>query len=191
GTDTENQLVDGDPCTDLVFLFARATSESGNVGTFVGEPVIAAMRQAVGADKLLVQGLDYPAAGQGIPDGRVTSGESGGQMMFDLVNQAISTCPNSLIALGGYSQGSGVVHVAAEMSGFPTSKINSVILTGDPYSNRTVGQIPQAAVFDDCHCLDNVCNGTQAYFNVSPQHQDYNVDTQALANFVLQKAGLS
>lgn len=62
GSDTENGVNDNAGCTPLTVIFARGTSESGNVGTVAGPPFFSALRDSLGADKVTVQGVDYPAS---------------------------------------------------------------------------------------------------------------------------------
>ena len=57
GQDTENQLLDGTPCRAITILFARGTTESGNVGTLAGPPFFQAVSNAVGAGNVAVQGV--------------------------------------------------------------------------------------------------------------------------------------
>lgn len=59
---TENDLLDGKKgCTEFTVIFARGTTESGNVGTSTGPPFFAALKKEVGAENVAVQGVDYPA----------------------------------------------------------------------------------------------------------------------------------
>lgn len=62
GSSTENGITDGGACTPLTVIFARGTSEAGNVGSVAGPPMFAALRQALGQDQVTVQGVDYPAS---------------------------------------------------------------------------------------------------------------------------------
>ena len=57
GSDTENQLTDGTPCRAITILFARGTTESGNVGTLAGPPFFQALANEVGASDVAVQGV--------------------------------------------------------------------------------------------------------------------------------------
>ncbi|TKA42169.1 hypothetical protein B0A54_07257 [Friedmanniomyces endolithicus] len=56
GQNTEIQLTDGTPCRAITILFARGTTESGNVGTLAGPPFFQAVVGKVGASKVAVQG---------------------------------------------------------------------------------------------------------------------------------------
>jgi cutinase len=58
---TENGVKDKNCCTDVTIIFARGTSEPGNMGVISGPPMVKALREKLGADKVTVQGVDYPA----------------------------------------------------------------------------------------------------------------------------------
>lgn len=62
GSSTENGVTDGGACTPLTVIFARGTGEAGNVGSVAGPPMFTALRQALGQDKVTVQGVNYPAS---------------------------------------------------------------------------------------------------------------------------------
>ena len=57
GVTTENQLTDGTPCRAITILFARGTTEAGNVGSLAGPPFFQAVANAVGAGNVAVQGV--------------------------------------------------------------------------------------------------------------------------------------
>ena len=83
-SDTENQFVSGNTCNDITVLFARGTTESGNVGTLVGPPFFQALQDQVGADKLTVQGVDYAANVAGF---RAGGDAAGSQTLAGLIGQ--------------------------------------------------------------------------------------------------------
>lgn len=62
GGSTENGVADKNCCTDLTVVFARGTSEQGNVGTVSGPPMFKSLRAKLGVDRVTVQGVDYPAS---------------------------------------------------------------------------------------------------------------------------------
>tara|TARA_R110002003_G_scaffold122_10_gene11096 strand:+ start:5343 stop:5984 length:642 start_codon:yes stop_codon:yes gene_type:complete len=62
GGSTENGVTDKNCCTDMTVIFARGTSELGNVGTVTGPPMFSALREKLGNDRVTVQGVDYPAS---------------------------------------------------------------------------------------------------------------------------------
>lgn len=58
---TENDVVQG-KCADIVIVFARGTTETGNVGSLVGPPFFEAVKQQLGGKTLALQGVNnYPA----------------------------------------------------------------------------------------------------------------------------------
>lgn len=59
---TENGVLDKNCCTDMTVIFARGTGEFGNVGTVSGPPMFKAIRAKLGAGRVTVQGVDYPAS---------------------------------------------------------------------------------------------------------------------------------
>lgn len=63
---TQNGL-SGD-CKAVTVIFARGTSETGNVGTVTGPPFFEALAKKVGDAKLAVQGVEYAADAAGIAE---------------------------------------------------------------------------------------------------------------------------
>ena len=96
---TQNDLTDGSPCKPMTIIFARGTTEPGNVGTITGPPFFAAVSDAVGANNLAVQGVPYPAD---IP-GFLAGGDAGGSAtLAKLVQQATTQCPDTKVVMSGY-----------------------------------------------------------------------------------------
>lgn len=62
GGSSENGVKEKKSCTPLTVIFARGTGEGGNVGSVVGPPLFKALRAKMGADKVTIQGVDYPAS---------------------------------------------------------------------------------------------------------------------------------
>jgi len=60
GGSTQNGLENGG-CKAVTVVFARGTTEGGNVGRVAGPPFFQALSKQVGAGNLAVQGVDYPA----------------------------------------------------------------------------------------------------------------------------------
>jgi hypothetical protein len=59
---TEEGVVKNNCCAKLTVIFARGTTESGNLGSVIGPPLLAALRASLGASNVLGQGVDYPAS---------------------------------------------------------------------------------------------------------------------------------
>ena len=82
GADTENQLTDGSPCRAVTIIFARGTTESGNVGNSAGPTFFQAVADSIGTSNLAVQGVAYPADTVGF----LVGGDADGSRTFaDLV----------------------------------------------------------------------------------------------------------
>ncbi|PNP49643.1 hypothetical protein THARTR1_09654 [Trichoderma harzianum] len=162
-SNTEN-----DACGDVTVLFARGTCDPGNVGVLVGPWFFDSLEAALGNKRVGVKGVPYPASVQGFLSGSIKS--------------VISSCPNTKLVLGGYSQGSMVVHNAASnLDAATMSKVSAVVLFGDPYNGRPVANYDASKVLVVCHDGDNICQGGD--FILLP-HLTYAEDADTAAAFV-------
>jgi cutinase len=57
-------------------------------------------------------------------------GSDGGPELADLANKALQQCPNTKIAIAGYSQGATVCHYAVAQGGLSASDVSSAVLYG-------------------------------------------------------------
>jgi cutinase len=72
---TYNEL--GGTCKTYTVIFARGTTEPGNVGILVGPPFFDALRSVVGASALTIQGVnDYSASIDGYLEGGDPAGSA-------------------------------------------------------------------------------------------------------------------
>jgi cutinase len=88
-------------CSDVEVVFARGTFEAPGIGA-TGQAFVDALNARLGGKSLEAYGVNYPAS---LDFQAATSG------IADAANkiQAItSSCPNTRIVLGGYSQGAAV-----------------------------------------------------------------------------------
>lgn len=94
-------------------LFARGSTEIGNMGTVCGPPTGEGLKENFGADNVAVEGIDYGAllSTNFLPGG---ADPAGIQEMKDLIGQATTQCPDSKLVVGGYSQGAALTHRAVE-----------------------------------------------------------------------------
>lgn len=98
GDSTQNDVKNG-ACKPTTVLFARGTTEAGNMGTLAGPPFVQAIGQMMGADNVAVQGIDYPAD---IP-GFLAGGDAGGsKLMAQMVGQVMKACPTTNLVMAGY-----------------------------------------------------------------------------------------
>lgn len=101
-------------CRAVTVIYARGTTQAGNVGEANSEgPTFfnALASRLGGAGQLAIQGVDYPANVFGF----LAGGDAGGATtMFDLINRAVTQCPATKIVVSGYSQGAQLVHTATQ-----------------------------------------------------------------------------
>lgn len=110
GSSTSNDVTSG-VCKPVTYIFARGTTETGNMGTTVGPALQQKLEQALGAGQVATQGVNYPADFAGALRGSISpKTASGSTNCAFLVKQALSKCPDTKIVLAGYSQGAQQVH---------------------------------------------------------------------------------
>ncbi|KAJ5509394.1 Cutinase [Penicillium freii] len=178
GSSTENGVTQNDGCKEYTFIFARGTTEMGNMGSVIGPPLAKQLNSLTG-DKVTVQGVDYPADAAG----NAAMGGTGGPTMAKLVKQALSQCPKTKVLMGGYSQGAMVVHKAADT--LTADQITAAVLFGDPLKTQGVGKVASDKVKEFCHQGDPVClNGVNTM-----AHLTYGTDAEAAAKFLVEAAG--
>lgn len=109
---TATDVTDG-VCKPVTLIFARGTTEPGNMGTVVGPPLASAMQAAFGADKVAIQGVNYAANIAGAGTGAISPKDAAGaKNMVAMVAKVAAACPNSKVVLSGYSQGAEQVRGA-------------------------------------------------------------------------------
>ncbi|KAL6709645.1 hypothetical protein ACN47E_001073 [Coniothyrium glycines] len=178
---TQNDVTDGGACKAMTVLFARGTTESGNMGTIAGPPFVSAIGKMMGgAINVAVQGIEYPAD---IP-GFLAGGDAGGStLMAQMVGQVRAKCPDTALVIAGYSQGGQLVHNAAEMlSAQDSAFVSSAVIFGDPDNGDAVGQVPAANTKIICATGDLICAG-QAI--VLAPHLSYGRNANEAAQFVI------
>lgn len=99
-SDTENDLTDGSACKAVTVIFARGTTESGNVGSIAGPPFFSALATDIGSENLAVQGVEYPAD---VPGFLAGGDADGSKKLAALAAQALTQCPDTKVVLSGYS----------------------------------------------------------------------------------------
>lgn len=95
---TRNDLVNG-ACAEVTVIFARGTTEAGNVGSIAGPPFFKALEDELSDPQVAIQGVDYPAD---VPGFLMGGSRAGAATMAGLVRTARSKCPNTKIVLSGY-----------------------------------------------------------------------------------------
>ncbi|ETN38791.1 uncharacterized protein HMPREF1541_06829 [Cyphellophora europaea CBS 101466] len=177
---TRNDL--SGPCKAITVIFARGTTELGNVGLFAGPPFFNALGAIVGYDNVAVQGVSYPAD---IPGYLLGGSDAGSKTLAGLVVQAASKCPATQIVVGGYSQGAQLVHKGMrQVSADVASRVAAVALFGDPDNGQPVQGVSSDDVITFCHEDDLICKGAPI---VLAAHLSYALDGPSAARFVAQR----
>ena len=95
----QNDVINGGACKSMTVLFARGTTEQGNMGSIAGPPFVSAIGGMMGGD-VAVQGIEYPAS---VP-GFLAGGDRGGStLMAQMVGQVRAKCPDTNLVMAGYS----------------------------------------------------------------------------------------
>ncbi|TDZ15104.1 Cutinase [Colletotrichum sidae] len=164
-------------CKQMIVVFARGTTEGGNVGTLAGPPFFQSLATQVGGN-LAVQGVEYPAD---IPGFLAGGDASGSQQMAQLTQQALANCPGSSVIMSGYSQGGQLVHNgAAMMPAESVAKVAGVVIFGDPLNGQPVQGVDASKTMVICHNGDNICEGGN---QIRRAHLTYRNDADAAAQF--------
>ncbi|KAF2198067.1 cutinase precursor [Delitschia confertaspora ATCC 74209] len=174
-------------CRDILFAWARGSTEAGNMGTIVGPPTSDALKRTFGANNVATEGIDYAAllSTNALPGGTDALSE---RLMQNTLNSMAEKCPNSVIVTGGYSQGAAVNHRAIEgLSAAVQDQIAGVILYGDTQKlqdNNKIPNFPANKVKIICATGDLVCFGT---LTVTAAHLTYGTRATEGAAFLAQQ----
>lgn len=96
---TQNDVTNGSGCKAMTVLFARGTTEGGNMGIIAGPPFVSAIGSMMGGN-VAVQGIEYPA---NIPGFLAGGDKAGSALMAKMVGQVRAQCPDTALVMAGYS----------------------------------------------------------------------------------------
>jgi cutinase len=180
---TANEFLNGG-CRDVVLIFARGTSQSGNLGEMPGVDLSAALKSALGASRVATQGVGYSASLLGnLQSGGCPPREAAD--MTALIGQVASQCPSAKIVVSGYSQGAAMVHRSIEgASAAVKARIVAAVTFGDTQNAQDGGRIPgfdttKTRIF--CNNGDRVCDGTLI---ITGAHSDYRSSINPAVTFI-------
>jgi len=159
-------------CSDLEIIVARGTSEPGNLGTVVGDPLVARVQRDLPGVKVRGYPVQYNAdmfgAGIGIADVR------------SRLTKENSECPNQKYVLVGYSQGGMVVQ--SSLGTIPNDiqpKVVAVVLYGSG-DGSMVSSSYKSKTLANCAPGDFACFGSGSPTNTGPYcvvgHVSYNLE---------------
>ncbi|KAI6777758.1 uncharacterized protein J7T54_000563 [Emericellopsis cladophorae] len=178
-------------CGDVVLIFARGSTEVGNMGTIIGPDLVRELEDRLDGRDLTVQGVNYDAAlaPNYLPGGTDRESE---EEMKSMLRLAHTKCPDADIVVSGYSQGAAVVHRGVEdIEEEIKDKIKGAVCFGDTQFRRDDGQIPnfprdRYKVFCGGLVRDSVCDGNLAGAVLAP-HLGYGSDAPEAADFLASK----
>jgi len=192
---TSTELLSGE-CKAITLIFARASTEPGNMGATMGPTVCSGLKTAY-PGKVACQGVGQPySAGLGdnvLPKGTSNAAITEATKMFTTAN---TKCPSTIMVFGGYSQGTAVMmNTVSGLTPDIKKKVVGGVLFGYTKNAQTKGSIPnypkdQVKVFCDetspGRFGDGVCGGT---LNVNAGHMVYmrNGDGGKAVNFLKSK----
>jgi len=123
-------------CAKYEVIVARGTSEPGEFGTVVGNPLIARVIKIMGKDARGYP-VQYPADAGGMskqgedPALVKARREVGPKDIIQRIASQMKECPGERFALVGYSQGGGVISGAAQMlTAEQIEKIDAIVTYG-------------------------------------------------------------
>jgi hypothetical protein len=170
-------------CKPLEVVFARGTDEPTRTGILTGAPFKAALELKY-PGKVNFQAVPYSASIVGYLSG---GSGSGAAKMANMITETAKRCPRSKIIIGGYSQGGQVTHKAAKkLSSSVSSRVNGVVIFGDPDKGRKLKDIGKGAVDTICAASDPICAGIPIPLG---SHLTYSTSANKAANWVHNKLG--
>ncbi|GKT83926.1 LOW QUALITY PROTEIN: cutinase precursor [Colletotrichum tofieldiae] len=169
-------------CKDVIMFFARGSTEVGNMGTVCGPPTANGVK--ANFQSVAVEGVDYAAglATNTLPGGADPKGIA---EMKRLIAQANSDCPNSMLVVGGYSQGAALTHRAVE--DLPQAQKDQIVAAftfGDTQNTQDNGQIPN---FPKTRPRSSAPRATPGTLTILPAHLSYGRNADEMADFISQK----
>ncbi|KAK1713335.1 hypothetical protein CaCOL14_002250 [Colletotrichum acutatum] len=184
---TANEFKTGG-CNDIIFVWARGSTEIGNMGTVVGPPVANNLKAAF-PGKVAVQGVDYAA---GLDTNFLPGGADpvGINQMKSILSDINSKCPTAIVVTGGYSQGAAVNHRAIENApDAQKNQIAGVVTFGDTQFRADNGQIPnfpkdKIKIICAANPRDTVCDGNLSAAVLAP-HLSYGANAKEGADFLI------
>ncbi|TGJ76822.1 hypothetical protein E0Z10_g10817 [Xylaria hypoxylon] len=160
-------------CRPIIFVFAKATYEPGNLGSTIGPTLSDGLKSVFGVTNVATQGVDY----DGLIGGNYYPGGAPPWGIYDMqaIISSAAACPHSKIVVSGYSQGAAIVHRAVEgLAADIRARVTGVVTFGDTQTLQDGGQVkgyPTNQTLIICNEGDIICVGT--LLPLYPVHWDY------------------
>ncbi|GAP86676.2 putative cutinase [Rosellinia necatrix] len=183
---TANEFLQGG-CRSVIFLYARGSTQDGNVGGSPGPQTIDQLKARLGETAVAAQGLAYPAS---LLDNLRSEGcdPDDADAFSALITKAATDCPSAKLVISGYSQGAALVHAASRrLSAAVRARVAAAVTFGDTRKQQDGGAVPgidASRTLILCHTGDRVCEGTLI---ITDAHHDYEDLSPTAVNFIASK----
>ncbi|OSC42968.1 cutinase family protein [Mycobacterium decipiens] len=159
-------------CPEAEVTFARGTSEPPGIGR-VGGAFVDSLRQQTGMN-IGVYAVNYAASRLQLHGG------DGANDTISHIKSMASSCPNTKLVLGGYSQGADVMDIVAGVPlggisfGSPlpaeyAANVAAIAVFGNP-ANRAGGSLPSLSPLFGSKAID-LCNPTDPICHAGPGNE--------------------
>jgi cutinase len=160
-------------CPDAEVVFARGTDEPPGLGR-VGDAFVDSLRQQTGGMNVRTYAVNYPASKLQLHGG------DGAKDAISHIKSTVSSCPNTEIVLGGFSQGASVMDIVAGVplggmswgSSLPPEYANNVaaVATFGDVADRAGGSLPTQSALLGSKAID-LCNPSDPICHAGPGNQ--------------------
>jgi len=177
---SSNELAQG--CKPTIFIWARGSTEMGNMGSFIGPQACSALKSALPSGTVACQGVGgkYTASMGDNGQERFTS-QAAIDEAVKVFKEAVAKCPDSKITFGGYSQGGAVMHGAVMTLPLEVKQhLVGGAFFGDSMNGRHSNQIPnypKDRIIEVCHDGDGIC--APKVSGITGAHLTYGMDSSA------------
>ncbi|PVI00313.1 carbohydrate esterase family 5 protein [Periconia macrospinosa] len=190
---TELESGSASACPKVIFIWARGSTEPGNMGDGLGPTMADVLEAKYGASNVWVQGVGGPY-NAGLLENLGSKGTS--QAAIDEAKRlfvlASTKCPSSKIVSAGYSQGSAVIAGAIpDLTAAQRNKVIGIVFFGytrNKQNNGGISSYPQSNLQVYCdNGGDLVCEGTLL---ITASHFSYDDEAAGVApQFLISKIG--
>jgi len=159
---TQNDVKSG-TCKKIAFIFARASTEMGNMGMSMGPTVCSGLKKNF-PNEVACQGVGG-AYSAGLAENVMPAGTTAGAITeaTNMFTTASTKCPQAILVAGGYSQGTAVMmNSISKLPADIKSKLVGVVLFGYTKNGQQKGGIPdypKEKIQVYCSSSDGVCGG--------------------------------
>jgi len=149
-------------CYPFELVIARGTSEPGQFGAVVGDPVLARVQQVMGKDKVRGYSVQWDGSLTG------TSSITGAADVGNRINQKSRECPNMQFAVIGYSIGGAIAaNGLKQVSAAAKPRVKAVVLYA-PFGGAKPPSDFRSRTLKNCAKGDSVClNGSNLAAHIS------------------------